>query len=101
MLIFPIVVFSIAGLLGLGVIVLAWPLLVAREHRRRMIAMLSLVTLLVVCTTFGQFLINAFGAWCAHPSCSRAMIYRLRPPGEEPGCRASQPANVEVPVHLD
>ena len=64
-LVVPIIVFGFAVIAGVGVLRLAWPLLQMREHRRRMITMLALVTVLVVCSVFGQFILDGFARWCA------------------------------------
>jgi hypothetical protein len=63
-LLLPILVFGAAGAAGIGVLTLGWPLLVAREHRRRVLAMLALMIVMVVCATFGQYMLDAFGSWC-------------------------------------
>lgn len=65
-LVLPIIVFGVAAIAGVGVLVLAWPLLKMREHRRRLITILVLVTVLVVCMVFGQFILDGFSSWCAH-----------------------------------
>jgi hypothetical protein len=66
-LILPVIVFGIAAAAGLGVLVLLWPLLETREHRGRLIAVLALVTVLVACAVFGQYLLDGFSQWCGPP----------------------------------
>lgn len=64
-LVVPVVVFGIGAIAGVGMLVLAWPLLNMREHRRRLVAMLALVTVLVACMMFGQFMLDGLSSWCA------------------------------------
>jgi hypothetical protein len=47
------------------VVVLAWPLLKMREHRRRLVSMLVLVVVVVACALFGQFMVDGLSSWCA------------------------------------
>ena len=64
MMILPVIVFGIAAVAGLGVLVLLWPLLKTPEQRGRLVGALVLVTVLVVCAVFGQYLLDAFSQWC-------------------------------------
>jgi hypothetical protein len=64
LLIVPVVVFGAAAAAGVGVLVLAWPLLKMREYRPRLIGILVLVVALVVCMVFGQFILDVLASWC-------------------------------------
>jgi hypothetical protein len=63
-LVLPIAIFGIATLAGIGVLVLAWPLLRMPAHRGRTIAILGLVIVIVVCAVIGQALLDMLAGWC-------------------------------------